>query len=74
MTTEEDPSDTFILSDEQEQAPRSFKKHRRINVRDRLRGDHDPLQAVAALGNRPDLVAEDPGVREDERRVEAVDE
>jgi Mrp family chromosome partitioning ATPase/uncharacterized protein involved in exopolysaccharide biosynthesis len=33
MTTEEDPSDTFILSDEQEQAsPRSFKKHRRINV------------------------------------------
>lgn len=32
MSTEEDPSDTFILSDEQEQAPRSFKKHRRINV------------------------------------------
>jgi Mrp family chromosome partitioning ATPase/uncharacterized protein involved in exopolysaccharide biosynthesis len=32
MTTEEDPSDTFILADEQDQAPRSFKKHRRINV------------------------------------------
>jgi len=31
-TAEDDPSDTFILSDEQEQTPRSFKKHRRINV------------------------------------------
>src|SRR5262245_2332627 len=32
MSTEEDPSDTFILTDEPEHAPRSFKKHRRINI------------------------------------------
>jgi Mrp family chromosome partitioning ATPase/uncharacterized protein involved in exopolysaccharide biosynthesis len=32
MSTDDEPSDTFILADEQEQAPRSFKKHRRINV------------------------------------------
>lgn len=32
MSNDDEPSDTFILADEQEQAPRSFKKHRRINV------------------------------------------
>ena len=46
---------------------------RRVDVRDRLRGDDDPLEAGAVLGDRPDLIAEDPGVREDEWRIEAVD-
>src|SRR5687767_11667868 len=33
MSTEDDPSDTFILSDEQEETRgRSFKRHRRINL------------------------------------------
>ena len=32
MSTEEDPSDTFILTDEPEQVHRSFKKHRRLNI------------------------------------------